>query len=147
MIVYENFFFKLSENFLSKGRLEKKFLIDNHYKTIFGSIRMACSSYTVYWDKEPVDLVQIIILCWFLWRHHDWVHHFSEEVPIRKGVPTYYLSKIFQKLHGNEENFTGGGGGGGWCMSKILLCGSTTAFTLEPVSKIGVVDLPFLPIA
>ena len=40
-------FFKVSLNFLSKGRLEKKFLIDNHYKTIFGSVRMAYSSYNV----------------------------------------------------------------------------------------------------
>ena len=25
----------------------RKLLIDNHYKTIFGSVRMVCSSYTV----------------------------------------------------------------------------------------------------
>ena len=45
------FFLKLSQNFPSKGRLEKKFLLDNHYKTIFG-VRMACSSYTVNTNRQ-----------------------------------------------------------------------------------------------
>ena len=46
MVVNEKF--KLSQNFLSKGRLEKNSLIDNHYK----SVRMACSSYTVYHSTD-----------------------------------------------------------------------------------------------
>ena len=54
MVVYENIFLKLSQNFLSKARLKKfsrlkKILIDNHYKTIFVSVRMACSSPTEVW--------------------------------------------------------------------------------------------------
>ena len=43
MAVYEKK--KFSQNFLSKARLKK---IDNHYKTIFELVRMACSSYTVF---------------------------------------------------------------------------------------------------
>ena len=34
MIVYKKFFFPVSQNFLSQGRL-KNSLIDNHYKTIY----------------------------------------------------------------------------------------------------------------
>ena len=40
------FFFKFSQNFLSKARL-KNVRIDNHFKTCFVSVRMACSSCTV----------------------------------------------------------------------------------------------------
>ena len=43
--VYEKIF---SQNFLSKKRKKNNFLIDNHYKTIFVSVRMACSSYRVF---------------------------------------------------------------------------------------------------
>ena len=44
MVVYENFF-KLQSEF-SKARL-KSFLIDNHHKTVYGSVRSECSSPTV----------------------------------------------------------------------------------------------------
>ena len=40
-------FLKFSQNFLSKARL-KKFLIDNNYKTFFVSVRIVCSSCTLY---------------------------------------------------------------------------------------------------
>ena len=40
------FFFNFCQNFLSKARI-KKSLIDDHYKTIFESVRSACSSYSV----------------------------------------------------------------------------------------------------
>ena len=38
MIVYEKSF-------------SKNFLIDSHYKTIFVSVRKACSSYTVFYQE------------------------------------------------------------------------------------------------
>ena len=55
MIVYEKFFLKFSQNFLSKA-LQKKFLIDYNYKTIFESVRIACSSYTVIHESVHVLL-------------------------------------------------------------------------------------------
>ena len=42
MVVYKKIL-KFTQNFLSKVGL-KKFVIDNHYKTIFISVRMACYS-------------------------------------------------------------------------------------------------------
>ena len=52
---YENSFIMVSyENFFSRAldrkfwlNFIKNFLTDSHYKTIFGSVRMACSSYTM----------------------------------------------------------------------------------------------------
>ena len=62
MVVYENFFLKFSQNFLSKGRLENKFLIVNHYKTIFWSVRIACSSYTVYYTMNSTAIQTTAVL-------------------------------------------------------------------------------------
>ena len=49
MVVYENFFLKFSQNCVSKVRINKQFLIDNHYQTIIKSVRNACTSYRVYY--------------------------------------------------------------------------------------------------
>ena len=48
MVVYEKNFFSLDLDRKFWLKFKKKFLIDSHYKTIFRSVRMACSSYTVY---------------------------------------------------------------------------------------------------
>ena len=46
MVVYGKFFLFQSE--LSVQSMNKKFPIDNHYKTIFKSVRNACTSYRVF---------------------------------------------------------------------------------------------------
>ena len=48
MVVLEKKILNFSQNLLSKARLKIFFLIDNHYKTIFVSVRIACSSHTVF---------------------------------------------------------------------------------------------------
>ena len=48
MVVYEKFFFKVQSEFSVQGTTKQIFVTDNHHKTIFGSVRMACSSYTVF---------------------------------------------------------------------------------------------------
>ena len=45
--------------------------------------------------------------------------------PEKRGAPTNYLDKFHQKLHENEENWTGG------TTYKILLCRSATDFIIE----------------
>ena len=52
MVVYDKIIWKFSQSFLSKARL-KKFLIDNHYKTIYGSVRSECSSCMVKKSDPP----------------------------------------------------------------------------------------------
>ena len=69
------------------------FLIENHYKTIFGSVRMVCSSHTVL-DIQPksnvgFDLwITSSVVCVF---NLFTLHLFSVQIPSLKDFDTFKL--------------------------------------------------------
>ena len=68
MVVYQNFYFKFSQNFLSKSQL--LFLTDNCYKTICGPVR---TEYT------PVRMISRFLpqVCAKIRHTHAFIHYVS----------------------------------------------------------------------
>ena len=109
MVVYENLFLKFSQNFLFKAQINKTFLINNRYTTIFESVRSACSSHKVHQR---------------LYYDHRWGLNLGPLISIRvMNNVDRFRNKLSRDLHAhsgtnNGDLFIGGfkeGWGLWWC--------------------------------
>ena len=94
MVVCEKVFEKFRQNFLSKGRL-KNFLIDNHYKTIYGQSEGSAL------PAGCIGIMQKLIA-----KHIENIQSFSYTYPtLRQSLGQILGSESFTRWFGHQSNF------------------------------------------